>query len=225
MCIWYFSSDKEDLNSPVGAGFRTAIRYHLGSLAFGSFILAIVEFFYWLFEFIQKKVYKDASESNFAVKCMCGCVSCLVWCFKKCIEFLGKHAYIQIAMTGDSFCTASKASFKLILENAARFSVSGGLGVVFSFLGKISVTVLSSYIGYLIITKWGYISDELSNPVPPTVVFIIVSYVVASIFISVYDMACDSIIHAYLIDEERETGNHNYAPEALKSFFESNRKD
>ena len=41
--IWYFSPDKNQVHRPVSRSIYRAIRYHLGSLAFGSLLLAIVK--------------------------------------------------------------------------------------------------------------------------------------------------------------------------------------
>lgn len=47
VCIWYFSpmkpnSDEKNCHNPIKRSIYRAFRYHLGSLAFGSLILAIV---------------------------------------------------------------------------------------------------------------------------------------------------------------------------------------
>ena len=44
-CMWYYSHGPNDeLDSPILKSFKMAFRYHFGSLAFGSFILAVVQF-------------------------------------------------------------------------------------------------------------------------------------------------------------------------------------
>lgn len=44
-CIWYYShGPDQDAGFPVFRSYKMAVRYHLGSLAFGSLILAIVQF-------------------------------------------------------------------------------------------------------------------------------------------------------------------------------------
>jgi len=43
VCIWYFSGGQK-AHRPIGRSLHKAWRYHLGSLAFGSLILAIVQF-------------------------------------------------------------------------------------------------------------------------------------------------------------------------------------
>lgn len=44
-CMWYYSHGPgQDLHFPILRSYGRAVRYHLGSLAFGSLILAIVQF-------------------------------------------------------------------------------------------------------------------------------------------------------------------------------------
>lgn len=41
-CIWYFAADRNRLNSPVFTAFSWGIFYHIGTVAFGSLVLALV---------------------------------------------------------------------------------------------------------------------------------------------------------------------------------------
>lgn len=41
-CIWYFSSSRHHLGSPILKGFLWAWFYHIGTLAFGSLLLAVI---------------------------------------------------------------------------------------------------------------------------------------------------------------------------------------
>lgn len=41
--LFFFFSNKTDLNSPVCKSFYNLIRYHLGTVAMGSFLIAIVQ--------------------------------------------------------------------------------------------------------------------------------------------------------------------------------------
>jgi len=49
--VWYFSKSPamKDLDSPIYSGYWMAFRYHFGTLAFGSLILAITMFIQWIF--------------------------------------------------------------------------------------------------------------------------------------------------------------------------------
>ena len=59
-CIWYSNSGKEKMKHPVVRSFRWSIRYHLGSISFGSLILALV----WALIIIAE--YIIVSSSHFA---------------------------------------------------------------------------------------------------------------------------------------------------------------
>lgn len=52
-CLWYFSNHLEDVSSPITKSVWIIFRYHLGSLAFGSLILAIVWIVRAIFEYLQ----------------------------------------------------------------------------------------------------------------------------------------------------------------------------
>jgi choline transporter-like protein 2/4/5 len=114
----------------------------------------------------------------------------------------------------------------MIWENAGRFTAQGGVGYVFNFLGKLLITCLSAYLGYFIITHEESFTNEISSPVAPTVVFAIVSYLVAALFMGVYEISADTIIQAYILDEKIHGENCTvYAPEPIKEFMDDYAKE
>ena len=96
-------------------------RYHLGSVAFGSFILAVVQFIKWWLYWLEKQA--EASK-NGIMKRIAQTLRCCVTCFEKFIKFLNKNAYIQIALLGKKFCYAAKDAFWLIFRNALRIATA-----------------------------------------------------------------------------------------------------
>jgi len=98
-CIWYFEHRIEGgPHKPVSKSFYRGIRYHLGSLAFGSLIVAIIRFMMAIVEYIKQKV--DATGANEKAgkifKCLLSCCQCCLECIARLIEFINKHAYIQV---------------------------------------------------------------------------------------------------------------------------------
>ena len=69
------------------------LRYHVGSMALGSFIVAVVTVIQivtrGIFEYMQKN-----SGSSQTIKIVAACVDCCLACFKKTIEFINSYAYI-----------------------------------------------------------------------------------------------------------------------------------
>jgi hypothetical protein len=87
---WYYSDktikDTDGIagDSDVGYGYKLGLQYHMGSLASGSLILAIVWIVRGIFAYIGKKL-EDASGENCFTKCLVGCCNCCLACFNKFI--------------------------------------------------------------------------------------------------------------------------------------------
>lgn len=102
-CIWYFEqggTDK-DVPRPVCRSFWRAFRYHTGSLAFGSLIIAIIRFIMVIVAYIRYQLEHGGGPKNSVsrcYKCLLDCILCCLTCFEKCMEFINKHAYIQVIL-------------------------------------------------------------------------------------------------------------------------------
>lgn len=202
--------------------------FHLGSLAFGSFILAVIWTIKYILMYIAAKMKMvDKSGKNCVLRWLISCLLCYVTCFERFIKFLNKNAYIQVALHSTNFCTSAKEAFYLIVRNAGRFLTLGSIGHIFQLLGKGIISIFSTYFGYLIITHASEWKDSIHSPVFPTIVFLLISFLIAEIFMSVYGIACDAILHCFLADEEickRNGRGAMHAPEVLKGFLDDERK-
>lgn len=176
-------------------------------------------------EYLAYYAKQTGASENAVVKYALQCLMCVVSCFERFIQFLNKNAYTVTAMTGKSFCDAAAEAFSLMIRNAARFTVAGGIGEMFIVLGRIFICALTGIIGYLIITNTPSIANNLDSPVAPTIVMTIIGYAVGSIFMSVYGAVSDAILIVFTMDEEIEkaAGKNKAAncPEPLKEFIEN----
>ena len=222
-CIWYFTFDKGTENHPIAKSFHRGFRYHFGSLVFGATIIAIIRFLMFFVELVKKKLEKSAGKTQGkCYKCMFTCVQCCLGCCAKIMEFVNKHAYIQIALKGDSFCTSAFEGFGLIIRNLGRFSMLALIGGIFSLLGTLFITVGSCIIGYFLITEVHYFSDDLNSCVLPVVAFGIVGFVMGRVTMSIFSVSGDALIHSFLLDEELNKGQPKAFPE-LQKFMSDER--
>lgn len=92
---YYWARDKRrDVPTfPVIRALNRAIRYNLGSIAFGSLIIAIVKIIRVILEYIDNKLGKS---QNMAVKYFLMCLKCCFWCLEVFFKFLTKNAYIMV---------------------------------------------------------------------------------------------------------------------------------
>jgi len=195
--VWYFQ-EPHDRGGPkqshgVQAAVRTCLRYHLGSLALGSFLVALVKFIRYVLMYLEKNA---KAQKNKVMVMVFKCLQCCLWCFEKCIKFLNKNAYIQIAIHGTSFCTSAKNAFKLILANFLRFGVVAVLGSVLQLIGWVSIAGMTAGVGYLILQA---VRPDVS-PLLPTLSYLAVGYLVGKLFMAVFALAMDTSLQCFITD-------------------------
>ena len=222
-CIWYFTFEKGTENHPIAKSFERGIRYHFGSLVFGATIVAIIRFLMFFVEYIKKKMEKTMGKTQGkCFKCIFCVVECCLACCNKCMEYVNKHAYIQIALKGESFCTAAFEGFGLIIRNLGRFSMLALVSGIFSVVGTLFITVGSCIIGYFLITEVEYFSKDLNSCVLPVVCFGIIGFIMGRVTMSIYSVSGDALIHSFLLDEELNKGQPKAFPE-LQKFMSDER--
>jgi hypothetical protein len=211
--IWFFTQDKTKKPvGPVCKSFKNAVFWHTGSLAFGSLIIAIIVFVKWFMAWLQKQA---EAQKNKVMACICKCLICVIWCFEKCVKFLNKNAYIQIALMGKNFCTSAKAAFWLILRNAARFLVVTMLSHLVHFIAMGLIIVATTLAGYFLLQAM----YEDVNPILPVTCYVFIGWMTAKLFVGTFALSVDATLQCFIAAEEMKMGNE-FAPEELKGFID-----
>ena len=211
---YFFTREPKKENvgpSPVWQSFKTAIKYHTGSLAFGSLIVTICTILRIALEYFNEKT-KDVQNSF--VKCLVKCMRCCLACFEKFIKYINRNAYVLIASHGYSFFQGSVQSFNLILRNPIRAAAVDKVGDFTLFLGKVFISAL---VGGLSLV-WFYNMTEVTFYIIPTVFVVVLSFFISGAFTSVFEMGIDASFICALEDEERNDGSpghERYADEEL----------
>jgi choline transporter-like protein 2/4/5 len=93
-CMWYFTAQGDEQGEvSVSKAMKWGMWYHAGSVAFGSFIIAVVTMIRVIFEYIQRQ-YEVANKENQFIK-MIGCViRYVLWMLDKYVKFITKNAFI-----------------------------------------------------------------------------------------------------------------------------------
>jgi len=214
---WYFSGSSDTRGSAsIAKSFCWAFFYHIGSLAFGSLLLAIISFIRFIFEYMRKKVMK-VQKHNVLARCILACFSCCLKCIGECILFINKNAYVQIIIRSTSFCCAAKEAFRLLIRNATRFALVNVFSTIFIFFGKCAIGVGSAFFSWLVLSSRSEIVDNIYAPSIFIILCFIIGYSIGVFFLTIYDLACTTILQCFLIDEEISGGGAN-RPKCLDSF-------
>lgn len=89
----------------------------------------------------------------------------------------------------------------LALKNSSTFIITNGIGYLLSFLGKMSIAVGNTFIGYLLIKQsTNQQSQQLSTLLAPLVLIFVVSYSMGAIFMNVYSMTSLTLLQCLYTD-------------------------
>ncbi|KAG8235205.1 hypothetical protein J437_LFUL015299 [Ladona fulva] len=215
---WYWTWNKAvglPFFAVTGSIWRT-LRYHIGTLAFGSLLIAICRFIRIMLEYIHHKLKK---RDNKVVQCLLCCLRCCFWCLEKFLRFLNRNAYVMCAIHGTNFCKSAKDAFNLLLRNVIRVIVLDKVTDFLLFLGKILIvtgmTVSAYYVFGNETTFFEGWVPQLNYYFLPIIVIAIGTYFIATVFFGVYAMAIDTLFLCFLEDSERNDGS------AEKPYFMS----
>ena len=174
VCMWYYNHGaNSELDSPVSRSFKMAMRYHFGSLAFGSFILAVVQFLQFCVELFKKQAEKTGADTNKCFEYVINCLRCCLACVERIVQFINETAYIQIALRGKNFCMAAKDGFEIVWSNGMRYLVVAGVGGIMMFIGRIVIAAGTTAAFYAMISFVPSIRETIIEPIYLLVVLIL----------------------------------------------------
>ncbi|XP_068958348.1 choline transporter-like protein 5 [Petaurus breviceps papuanus] len=202
---WAFQKPDDIPAYPICASFGRALRYHTGSLAFGSLILSAVQVLRVILEYLDHR-FKE-SNSSFAKFIVC-CFRCCFWCLEKVLKFINRNAYIMIAIYGENFCTAARDAFMLVMRNVVRVAVLDKVTEFLLWMGKLLISTGIGVLGYMFFTKKLPITAPALNYYwLPLLMIVFGSYLIAHGFFSVFAMCVDTLFLCFCEDLERNDGS------------------
>uniref|UniRef100_A0A670XQK8 Choline transporter-like protein n=1 Tax=Pseudonaja textilis TaxID=8673 RepID=A0A670XQK8_PSETE len=194
---WAFRKPADIPPCPLFSSFGRAIRYHTGSLAFGSLILAVVQLIRVILEYLDHKL--KGSQNAFAKFLLC-CLKCCFWCLEKFLKFINRNAYIMLHR--NSMSSRNKLLLVAVLDKVTDFLL---------FLGKLLVAGAVGVLAFFFFTHripaFAQEAPSLNYYWVPLLTVIIGSYLVAHGFFSVYAMCVDTLFLCFCEDLERNDGS------------------
>jgi len=128
---WYWTLKKSDVPAlPVLTSIGRTIRYHTGTLAFGSLIIAIIKMIRLMLQYIQDKLEEKGADNPVVKAILCIC-KCCFWCLEKFMKFINRSFFLnerllvhQIfqeclhfdRLSRNQFLSVRKAGFRLDIQ-------------------------------------------------------------------------------------------------------------
>ena len=202
--------------NPVIQSSKTALKYHLGSIALGSFFVAFVQFLRAVLQYIVNRIKGVVGKSTNYLFC---CLKCCLWGIEKVLNFTNRNAYILIAVKGTSYCTSVANAWGLLVRNAMQVATVSIIADILIWLGKLGIAV-GCGVSALAMSNISPYTDPssdsyLSSQIMPVVLSVIVGYIIATIFYQAYEIAIDTMLISYCEDCEQSKGKPSFAPPLL----------
>nr|XP_024648395.1 choline transporter-like protein 1 isoform X2 [Macaca nemestrina] len=218
---YYFTRDKRNLPfTPILASVNRLIRYHLGTVAKGSFIITLVKIPRMILMYIHSQL---KGKENACARCVLKSCICCLWCLEKCLNYLNQNAYTATAINSTNFCTSAKDAFVILVENALRVATINTVGDFMLFLGKVLIVCSTGLAGIMLLNY----QQDYTVWVLPLIIVCLFAFLVAHCFLSIYEMVVDVLFLCFAIDTKYNDGSPGrefYMDKVLMEFVENSRK-
>uniref|UniRef100_S4P7Y0 Choline transporter-like protein n=1 Tax=Pararge aegeria TaxID=116150 RepID=S4P7Y0_9NEOP len=199
---WYFRGPNAN-PSPVLYSIGKLLKYHLGSVAKGSFLITLFKVPRLILTYLHAKMSARAEKGSDCAKCGLKCCICCFYCFEKFIRYLNHNAYTIITIERCHFCKAAAKAFSTIVNNALQVATINSVGDFILFLGKCIVTAVTGIVGLLLLKR----NSDLHFFAVPTLVICIFSFFIAHCILSLYEMVVDSLFLCVCEDRNMNSGD------------------
>ncbi|KAJ7783184.1 plasma-membrane choline transporter-domain-containing protein [Mycena metata] len=168
-CWYYFGPRGEgDMpKHPTLSAFGRASTLSLGSIAFGSLIVTLLE----LLKMILRAAENSANADGHPVEaCLACCAACFVGLIENLVQYFNRYAYIEIALYGKPYITAAKVH-SLLQDRGVSAIVNDSLVGMTLTWGGYAVGMLSSLFSYLYLRLTAPAYNADGNYTAPVLLF------------------------------------------------------
>lgn len=218
---WYFTPRdpvtlkkirKKMSTLPLCLSAGRSIRYHLGTVAVSSLIIAIIQMIRLIVEYLHNKTKSVNGTPNGLQKVLFCLIRCCLKCAECCMDKINKNSLIWTAIFGDSFAVATCSAFALLWRNLARVAAIHMVDKIIITIGKLTVAFITmGMFGFAFITLDKY-KDIISTPIAPCIAIFILSLTVAKVFFVIFETVVDTTFFCFLVDS-----SHNEKGQMLAS--------
>uniref|UniRef100_A0A8C1PBI2 Choline transporter-like protein n=1 Tax=Cyprinus carpio TaxID=7962 RepID=A0A8C1PBI2_CYPCA len=198
--VTYYFTRSEMPFTPIVSSVLRLMRYHLGTVVKGAFIITLVEIPRLILTYIHSQL---KGKENACARCMLKACICCLWCLEKCLTYLNMNAYTATAINSTNFCTSARDALFILAENALRVAAINSVGDFVLFLGKVLIVSCTAFAGVLALNY----QREYTVWVLPLIIVCVFSFLVAHCFLSIFEIVVDVLFLCFAIDTKYNDGS------------------
>mmetsp|Transcript_5937 Transcript_5937/g.14108 ORF Transcript_5937/g.14108 Transcript_5937/m.14108 type:complete len:640 (-) Transcript_5937:72-1991(-) len=213
---------------PLLRGYGNGIIFHLGTVAFGAFLLGVMRIITGAMAFIAKQT-SDKDGGNKIAKLLCCCCTCCMACLQKVLEMLNEMVYTDVAIRGCNYPVAAKNVIKMLATDLDVWALVHGSTRIVRVLGEFAIGAGGTFVCYLLLTNPAIASraSEVLSQVQGAsdmlytsdtdgtlVASAVICFGVATAFMTIFDHAADALMYCLLY--KRDNNVDCEVPESFK---------
>ena len=179
-CLWYFFQHPGEAAArshfPILGSLRRVVRYHLGTVAFASLVVAIVQLIQLVMEAFIRKTRK-LQDNNQLLKLVISCSRLVLECFKKTVEFISECGLVYTALEGSSFCYSCYETFKLIGLNPIQMAFQVAVSRLLQMLAVVVIPLSCALVTFDHVNT--AIEPPLNQPLYPAIAVFLTAFLSA----------------------------------------------
>lgn len=90
----------------------------------------------------------------------------------------------------------------------ATFAITNGVGALIRFLGRITICICNTFIGYVIISYHEDLKEDIDNPIVILAVIFLISWALATVYMEVYSVTSLALLQCLFADVDLCNQNH-----------------
>lgn len=222
VCSWYFSATAVEIDQ-IENGIETgrvkgtgpgtlcrsiwvSFRYHLGTLFFGSLLIAIIQFIRALMLYIEK-TYLEKYKDNATIKVVIWCIHCWLACIERIVKIISYNAFIICGIKNQNFLASAVDALTLLTANIVRVAMLEFLATAACFLIKLFICCSNMVVAFLLIQQSALTNDQnIESGLFPLFFILLISFAIASLFVNVFEVCVDTILMCFFVDEAEMKG-------------------
>lgn len=198
---WWFKPEQNGFcgSAVFGSFFRT-MTTSLGSVCFGSLLVAIIQ--------ATRQILEMARQNDDVGQFLACCIDCLLGCLQSLLEYFNKWAFVYVGVYGYGYCEAGKSVIQLFKDRGWEAVIADDLVGMALFMTSLVVGLVMAGVGVLMVdqTTWWEVfiaafdaQSEDANGKQAAMIFagilaFIIGLVIASILMSTIASAVNASI-------------------------------
>uniref|UniRef100_A0A7S1LT05 Choline transporter-like protein n=1 Tax=Alexandrium catenella TaxID=2925 RepID=A0A7S1LT05_ALECA len=133
---------------PVVRGYLVGIWYHLGSIAFGGFVLGVLKILAAVLTFLARQARDEAGVRGAIAGAVCCCCAQCALVVEQALSMVNDLVYTDIALQGSRYMEAAQNVVRVAASNPAEYALLKGSAMAVRVMGVLAITGASTLLAF-----------------------------------------------------------------------------